>query len=150
MSKPTARIDRMLSVRLQNTARSGGHGSAGWLGMSAVLPAYGVPVAGIGAAQSPASAPSGGRLLPTMWRRAALLRCGACVAGLLSLGACGAGLITGIAAGNRGGGSPEARVPELSVQPLMPLVPPPNTTRTAVVANAQIAAAARIVVRIDA
>ncbi|MBL8730235.1 MAG: VCBS repeat-containing protein [Planctomycetes bacterium] len=69
---------------------------------------------------------------------------------LLALPACGAGLITGLAASNRGNGTAEVRPPELSIAPLLPLVPEPGTMRTVVVANAQIAAAARLRVRLVA
>ncbi|MBL8747968.1 MAG: VCBS repeat-containing protein [Planctomycetes bacterium] len=72
------------------------------------------------------------------------------VCALASLPGCGAGLIGGIASNSGGGGSGEVRVPELSLDPLLPLVPASNTTRTVVVANAQIAAAAQLRVRIDA
>ncbi len=72
------------------------------------------------------------------------------IAALLPLAACGAGLITGIASSKGGGGTAELRPPELSVSPLLPLVPETNATRTVVVANAQIAAAARLRVRIEA
>lgn len=68
---------------------------------------------------------------------------------LLLLASCGAGLITGIAASGGDGNSAEARAPELSLNPLMPLVPAPSTMRTVVVANAQIAAAATLRVRIE-
>ncbi|HEU4420055.1 MAG TPA: hypothetical protein VFT55_14065, partial [Planctomycetota bacterium] len=62
--------------------------------------------------------------------------------GLLPLCGCGAGLITGVAVSNSD--DPVARVPELSVSPWLPLVPPPGTTRAVVVANAQIAAGLRV------
>ncbi|HZN39183.1 MAG TPA: VCBS repeat-containing protein [Planctomycetota bacterium] len=58
--------------------------------------------------------------------------------GLLPLSGCGAGLITGVAVSNSD--DPVARVPELSVSPVLPLVPPAGTVRTVVVANAQITA----------
>ena len=70
------------------------------------------------------------------------------VALLLLTAACGAGLIGGIA--SSGGNNPQASPPELSLSLIVPLVPPANTTRTVLVANAQIAAAARLRVRIDA
>lgn len=70
--------------------------------------------------------------------------------GALLLAGCGAGLITGIAASDRGNDAPEARVPELTLSPLMPLVPLAGQRRNVVVANAQIAAAARLRVRIEA
>ncbi|HEX5054517.1 MAG TPA: FG-GAP-like repeat-containing protein [Planctomycetota bacterium] len=69
---------------------------------------------------------------------------------LLPLAGCGAGLITGIVASNKKNNPPEARVPELSVSPVLPLVPAAGTVRTVVVANAQIAAAARLRVQIEA
>ncbi|MEO6595046.1 MAG: FG-GAP-like repeat-containing protein [Planctomycetota bacterium] len=69
---------------------------------------------------------------------------------LLSLGGCGAGLISGVIANDRKGTAPEARIPELSVNPILPLVPPAGTLRTVVVANAQIVAAARLRVQIEA
>ncbi len=74
----------------------------------------------------------------------------ACCA-LLLLGSCGAGIL-GIAASSNNGGSssPEVRAPELSLVSVVPLVPAPNTTRTVVVANAQIAATSRLRVRIEA
>lgn len=68
---------------------------------------------------------------------------------LLSLWSCGAGLITGAAASGGGSSSGEARAPELSLNPLIPLVPAANTTRTVVVTNALIAASARLRVRIE-
>ena len=75
-------------------------------------------------------------------------------AGLLSLAlllpSCGAGLITGIATGSRGDSTPAARAPELNLNPVLPLVPPPGATRTIVVANAQLAGVTRLRVRIDA
>jgi hypothetical protein len=69
---------------------------------------------------------------------------------LLSLAAtgCGAGLITGIVASDRGGGAAAAPPPELSVATLLPLVSAPNTVRSVVVANAQIATTARLRVRL--
>ncbi|HEX6812017.1 MAG TPA: VCBS repeat-containing protein, partial [Planctomycetota bacterium] len=67
--------------------------------------------------------------------------------GLLPLGGCGAGLITGVAvASNPDDPVPE---PELSVSPVLPLVPAPGTTRTVLVTNAQIAAAAPLRVRLE-
>jgi hypothetical protein len=71
-------------------------------------------------------------------------------AALLPLSACGAGLITGVASSQRGNGTAEVRPPELSISPLLPLVPEANSMRTVVVANAQIAAAAPLRVRIMA
>jgi len=85
-----------------------------------------------------------------MERVSPLLRSLGCAALLLAFAACGAGLFTGVASSTRGSGSGEARAPELSLDPVLPLVPAPNTTRTVVVANAQIAASARLRVRIDA
>lgn len=84
-----------------------------------------------------------------MGRVRPLLRSLCCVP-LLALAACGAGLITGVASSTRSNPSGEARTPELSLDPVLPLVPAPSTTRTVVVANAQIAASARLRVRIDA
>ena len=66
---------------------------------------------------------------------------------VLAATGCGAGLIGGIAASERGG-SGEAPVPELSLSPIVPLVPAPNTARSVVVANVQIAGNPRV--RIDA
>ncbi|MCA8951958.1 MAG: VCBS repeat-containing protein, partial [Planctomycetes bacterium] len=66
---------------------------------------------------------------------------------LLGLPACGAGLITGVAAS--GGGS-ESRPPELLLAPVLPLVPAANTTRTVVITNAQLSAAAQVRVRLQA
>lgn len=63
------------------------------------------------------------------------------------LASCGAGLITGIASNNDNGGS--APPPELSLTPVIPLVPPANATRSVLIANAQVAASARLRVRID-
>lgn len=68
---------------------------------------------------------------------------------LLSLAACGAGLIGGIAS-QGGNDTAEVRPPELSISPLLPLVPEANTIRTVVVTNVQIAAAARLRVRLAA
>jgi hypothetical protein len=78
--------------------------------------------------------------------RRTLLACAA----LLPLAACGAGLITGVASSRGGGDTAEVRPPELSIAPLLPLVPEPGATRTVVVANAQIPAAAPLRVRITA
>ncbi len=70
---------------------------------------------------------------------------------LLPLAACGAGLITGIAANeNNGSETPELRPPELTLSPLLPLAPVPGSTRTVVVANAQIPASAPVRVTIAA
>ncbi len=66
------------------------------------------------------------------------------------LGGCGAGLITGIAASDGGGGSGEVTAPELSVAPVLPLVPPAGESRSVVVTNAQLAGAARLEVRLEA
>ncbi|MFM1871483.1 MAG: hypothetical protein RL398_905 [Planctomycetota bacterium] len=62
---------------------------------------------------------------------------------------CGAGLVTGIAASNGGNGT-ATPAPELSLVPILPLVPPPEATRVVVVANAQIAATSLLRVRIEA
>jgi len=64
------------------------------------------------------------------------------------LAGCGAGLFTGIAASSDGGRAGGA--PELSAASIVPLAPAPGTFRSIVVANAQIAAAATLRVRIDA
>jgi hypothetical protein len=69
---------------------------------------------------------------------------------LFAFSACGAGLIGGVASSDRRSTAPEARAPELSVTPILPLVPAPNTVQTVLVTNAQIAAAARLSVRIEA
>ena len=67
---------------------------------------------------------------------------------VLPFAACGAGLITGIASSDRGGDAAEAPPPELSIPPLLPLVPEAGAVRTVVVANAQIAASAQLRVRL--
>ncbi|MCA8975806.1 MAG: VCBS repeat-containing protein [Planctomycetes bacterium] len=66
------------------------------------------------------------------------------------LSGCGAGLITGIASNQNGGAKAEVRPPELSLPPLLPLVPAANTTRSVIVTNAQIPASARLRVSIEA
>lgn len=71
-------------------------------------------------------------------------------AALFCLAGCGAGLIGGIASSSGGGATGEASAPELSFNPIVPLVAAPNTVRTVVVANAQISVAARLAVRIEA
>lgn len=68
----------------------------------------------------------------------------------LVLGACGAGLITGVSASSGGGGASTPPPPELSLVPILPLVPPAEATRVVVVANAQIGAASLLRVRIEA
>lgn len=78
-----------------------------------------------------------------LWRGVAL-------ASALLLGACGAGLITGVVSSERGGGTGEVRPPELSLSPIVPLVPPANATRSVVVANVQIATTATLRVRLEA
>src|SRR5262245_52370240 len=75
---------------------------------------------------------------------------GCVLAAAVLAGGCGAGLITGIAASNRGGKTGEARPPDITLSPVVPLVPAPDTTRSVVVANVQIAATATLRVRIDA
>lgn len=92
---------------------------------------------------------SSARLLPAMATVRSILGKACAAAFVLSLAACGAGLIGGIASSTGGGGS-ESTTPELSLAPLLPLVPAPNTIRTVVVANAQIAVLARLRVRLDA
>jgi hypothetical protein len=67
-----------------------------------------------------------------------------------SLGGCGAGLITGIASSNGGGTSATVRPPELTISPVLPLVPVENTTCTVVVANSVITTGARLRVQIEA
>ena len=74
----------------------------------------------------------------------------AALATLMVLPGCGAGLITGVTAGGGGGSTPESRPPELSLVPILPLVPAENTARVVVVANAQIPPASRLRVRVDA
>lgn len=82
--------------------------------------------------------------------RTVLLRCLA-VACLVLATSCGAGLITGIASSQGGGnGAGEARVPELSVSPIVPLVPVAGATRSVLVTNVQIATTAQLRVRIEA
>ncbi|MBL8756512.1 MAG: hypothetical protein JNK15_24675, partial [Planctomycetes bacterium] len=71
----------------------------------------------------------------------ALLLCG-----LLATG-CGAGLITGVAASDSGGGA--SAPPTLGLSAEMPLVPAPGTTRSVLIANAPIAAAAVLLVRLE-
>ena len=67
-----------------------------------------------------------------------------------ALGGCGAGLITGIASSNGGGTSATVRPPELTISPVLPLVPVENTTCTVVVANSVITTGARLRVQIEA
>lgn len=148
MSKPTARIERMLSVRLQNTRRSGGGGSM--VGGFA-MPSSTIRGDAAAIAASPRARGDGRRLhLPPMPPVGATPRNLLACTALLAFAACGAGLITGIASNSGGGTAGEVRTPELSIGSLMPLAPAPNTTRTVVVANAQIATAAKLRVRIDA
>jgi hypothetical protein len=61
---------------------------------------------------------------------------------------CGAGLITGIAASDSGGGGGAA--PTLGLSAELPLVPAPGTTRSVLVANAPIAAAAALRIQLEA
>jgi len=63
---------------------------------------------------------------------------------------CGAGLITGLSASQNNGTSTESQPPELSLSPILPLVPAANTIRSVVVTNAQIPASARLRVTIEA
>jgi hypothetical protein len=67
----------------------------------------------------------------------------------LLLSGCGAGLVAGVASSERNGGGGEPP-PELSLSPVVPLVPAPNTTRGVVVANARIDGSSALRVRIDA
>lgn len=68
----------------------------------------------------------------------------------LLLAGCGAGLI-GAIAGSQGGNDPtEVPPPELSINPVLPLVPVDNTTRTVVVANSAITTTASLQVLIEA
>lgn len=71
------------------------------------------------------------------------------LAGVLATTGCGAGLIA-LGANQQADRPAEVPAPELSLTPLMPLVPAPNTERSVVVANAQIATTAEIRVRIEA
>lgn len=75
---------------------------------------------------------------------------GLVLAAALLAGGCGAGLIAGIAASNRGGNTGQAQPPDITLSPIVPLVPAPDTTRSIVVANVQITATAPLRVRIDA
>ncbi len=79
------------------------------------------------------------------------LPCQLLLAALLTfLGSCGAGLISGVAAGSGSGTTAETSPPELSLVPILPLVPAEGTSRVVVVANAQIAAGASLRVHIAA
>ena len=68
----------------------------------------------------------------------------------LLLGGCGAGLITGLASSQGGGTTAAVRPPELTISPVLPLVPTENTTRTVVAANSVISTGARLQVLIEA
>ncbi len=63
---------------------------------------------------------------------------------------CGAGLIAGLASNQNGSPTAEVRPPELSISPVVPLVPVENSTRTVVVANSVIAAGSPLRVEIEA
>jgi hypothetical protein len=80
-----------------------------------------------------------------------MLRGVAVVVGAMLGASCGAGLITGIASSEGGNPTGEVTPPQISpVTPVMPLVPAPNSTRSVVVSNAPIAAAAQIRVLVRA
>jgi hypothetical protein len=68
----------------------------------------------------------------------------------LLLAGCGAGVI-GAIAGSQGGNDPtEVPPPELSINPVLPLVPVDNTTGTVVVANSAISTTASLQVLVEA
>jgi hypothetical protein len=128
MSKPMARIERMLSVRLQKTARSGG-------GMGSSV-----------AAASEARSTTRTLDCPAPMARflAALAWCAASAVVLATAG-CGAGLVVGAASANSGGNAAAGAAPALSVPAVLPLAPAPGDRRTVVVANADFGGASVVV-----
>lgn len=93
----------------------------------------------------------GGRLPHSLMRPPFPLSTALLVAVLLfTLAGCGAGLIGGVAARGGGGTTAAAAPPELSLVPILPLVPADNTARVVVVANAKIAPTSQLRVRIEA
>ncbi|MBM4060446.1 MAG: VCBS repeat-containing protein [Planctomycetes bacterium] len=81
--------------------------------------------------------------------RALVRSVAAAVLALLGAG-CGAGLIAGVAGSQGGGGAAEVRPPELSLSPVLPLMPVENSVRTVVVANLLVPTGSRLEVRLEA